>query len=125
MPIRWDKRNKRWRFEFDRYIQGRRHRTSRLLPGGWSQAQADAFDRTESARLYAVAAGVEQADPLIESAVTLYLQDKTGLKSFKSAAEHLAAIAWSYIGRPMSDLPAVAREIAEKRVIPAGDGGRG
>lgn len=124
MPIRWDKRNKRWRYEFDRYIQGRRHRTSQLLPAGWSQAQADAFDRSESARLYAVASGVEQVDPLIESAVALYLQDKTALKSYKSAAEHLAAIAWAYIGRPMSDLPAVAREVAEKRTIPAVDGGR-
>lgn len=50
MSIRWDTRNKRWRYEFDRYIQGRRHRLSRLLPRGWSQAQADAYDRTEGAR---------------------------------------------------------------------------
>ena len=125
MPIRWDKRNRRWRWEFDRYIQGRRYRTSRLLPAGWSQAQADAFDRTESARLYAVASGVEQVDPLIEAAVTLYLQDKTALKSHKSATEHLAAIAWAYVGRTMSDLPEVAREVAEKRLVPAVDGGRG
>lgn len=55
MSIRWDTRNKRWRYEFDRYIQGRRHRLSRLLPRGWSQAQADAYDRTEGARLYALA----------------------------------------------------------------------
>lgn len=112
MSIRWDSRNKRWRFEFDRYVQGQRHRASRLLPAGWSQAQADAFDRTEGARLWGIATGVEQADPLIDSAVALYLQDKIGLKSYKSAAEHLAAIAWAYVGKPMSELPAVARSVA-------------
>lgn len=111
MSIRWDTRNKRWRFEFDRHIQGGRKRASRLLPKGWSQAQADAYDRAEGARLYAIAAGIEQEQPLIETAVTLYLQDKTALKSYKSAAEHLAAIAWAYVGKTMAQLPEVAREI--------------
>lgn len=114
MSIRWDSRNKRWRWEFDRRIAGQRQRFSRLLPRGWSQAQADAYDRTESGRLYAVASGVEQADPLIDQAVKLYLSDKRGLKSFRSAAEHLAAVLWAYTGKPMSALPAVAREIADK-----------
>lgn len=111
MSIRWDKRNKRWRFEFDRYVQGGRKRSSRLLPKGWSQAQADAYDGIETARLYSVATGVDQADPLIDSAVQLYLQDKTSLKSHKAAMEHLAAIAWAYVGKPMSALPEVARQI--------------
>lgn len=112
MSIRWDTRNKRWRFEFKRSIQGRRHRVSQLLPIGWSQAQADAFDRTESARLYAVASGVQRADPLIDEAVALYLRDKTALKSYKATAEHLAAIAWAYVGKRLSELPEVSREIA-------------
>lgn len=112
MSIRWDTRNKRWRFEFDRHIRGRRHRASKLLPVGWSQAQADAYDRAEGARLYAVATGIEQADPLIESAVLLYLRDKSALKSHRSAVEHLAAIHWAYAGKPMSALPEVARAVA-------------
>lgn len=119
MPTRWDKRNKRWRYEFDRYIHGQRQRTSRLLPAGWSQAQADAFDRAESARLYAVAAGIEQSEPLIDEAVALWLRDKTALKAYKAAAQHLAAVMWAFTGRRMSELPAVAREIAERRQIPA------
>ncbi len=120
MPIRWDTRNKRWRFEFDRVIEGRRHRLSRLLPRGWSQAQADAYDRKEGGRLYAVAAGLEQRDPLIDEAVVLYLRDKTELKSYKATAEHLAAIAWAYTGKPLSELPAVARDVAERAdVAPA------
>jgi integrase len=120
MSIRWDTRNKRWRYEFDRVIEGRRHRLSRLLPKGWSQAQADAYDRKEGGRLYAAAAGLEQRDPLIDEAVVLYLRDKTGLKSYKATAEHLAAIAWAYAGKPLSALPAVAREVVEKaEVAPA------
>lgn len=115
MSIRWDTRNKRWRFEFDRYIQGERKRLSRLLPRGWSQAQADAYDRTECARLYAVASGVEDDDPLIDRAVVLYLGDKKELKSYKTAAEHLAAISPAYEGKPMSALPDVARFVAANR----------
>ena len=114
-PNRWDTRNKRWRFEFDRVIEGRRQRTSRLLPRGWSQAQADAFDRREAGRLYAVGTGIERADPLIDTAVLHYLQDKTHLKSFHSARENLAAIAWAYSGKPLSELAAVARLVNDTR----------
>jgi integrase len=115
MPIRWDPRNKRWRYEFDRLIEGRRHRVSRLLPKGWTQAQADAFDRKESGRLYAVATGIERRDSLIDEAVVLYLQDKQHLKSLKAAEQHLNEIAWAYTGKPLSALPEVAREIATCR----------
>ena len=121
MSIRWDARNKRWRYEFDRYVQGRRHRLSRLLPRGWSQAQADAYDRTESGRLYAVASGIQRDEPLIDQAVALYLRDKTHLTSYRSAAEHLAAIAWAYAGKPMSALPDVARAVVETPASAKGD----
>jgi integrase len=122
MSIRWDQRNKRWRFEFDAYVQGNRHRASRLLPRGWSKAEAEAFDRTEGARLYAVAAGIRDDDALIETAVTLYLTDKTHLKSHKTAAEHLAAIFWAYQGKRMSALQDVARDVRENRQKASGDG---
>jgi len=115
MPIRWDPRNKRWRYEFDRVIEGRRQRTSRLLPQGWTQAKADAFDRKESGRLYAVATGVERPVALIDAAVLLYLQDKTHLKSFIGARENLAAIAWAYNGKTLAELPAVARLVNDTR----------
>lgn len=120
MPIRYDARNKRWRYEFDRLIDGRRHRLSRLLPKGWSRAQADAYDLKESARLFAVAAGVERRDPLIDEAVVLYLRDKTQLKSYKATAQHLATIAWAYAGRRLSELPEVARAVVQQAdVAPA------
>lgn len=111
MPIQWDKRNKRWRFSFNRVLEGRRHRVSRLLPRGWSQAQADAFDRKEGSRLYAVACGIEHNDPLIDEAVMHYLRDRGDMKAHKATAEHLAAIAWAYAGKHMSQLTAVAAEV--------------
>lgn len=114
MSIRWDSRNKRWRFEFDRVIQGRRQRLSRLLPQGWNQAQADAYDRKEGARLYAVASGVERVDPLISDAILLYLSDKTDLKSLRSTTEHLAAIDWAIHGRRLSELPQVAIDVRDQ-----------
>ena len=115
MSIEWDSRNKRWRWAFKRTIQGRRYRSSRLLPAGWSQTQADAYDRAESGRLYALASGVQRSDPLIDEAVALYLDDKTALKSYKATAENLAAIAWAYAGKPMSQLPEVARLVSDNR----------
>lgn len=116
MPIRWDTRNKRWRYEFDRVIEGRRQRTSRLLPKGWSQAKADAFDRKESGRLYAVGAGIESgSSALIEVAVEHYLEDKTKLKSRQSVIENLAAIAWAYEGKTFAELPAVAKLVNDTR----------
>lgn len=115
MSIRWDSRNKRWRFEFDRVIEGKRQRTSRLLPKGWSQAQADAFDRKESARLYAVGSGIESQKALIDVAIDHYLKDKKHLKSYQSAAENLAAISWAYEGRTFEDLPAIAALVNQVR----------
>lgn len=120
MSIRWDSRNKRWRFELRRVIGGQRHRASRLLPKGWSEAQAHAFDAKETARLTAVAAGIEHVDPLIDDAVGLYLRDKTGLKSYKPTAEHLAAIAWAYMGKPVSALPAVAADVVARSEVAPG-----
>jgi integrase len=112
MSIRWDSRNKRWRFEFDRYHEGRRHRSSKLLPKGWSRAQADAYDRKEGSRLSAIASGIAREEPLIDEAVILYIRDKQHLKSYRSAVEHLGSIAWAYAGRPITALPEVAQEVA-------------
>lgn len=115
MSISWDKPNKRWRYQFDRYIAGRRHRASRLLPRGWSQAQADAFDRRESARLYDIASGGERSTALIDDAVAHYLRDKRHLKSYTEAAGNLAQIAWAYEGKPLSALHEVAKLVNDTR----------
>ena len=113
MPVHWDKRNKVWRFQFNRVIEGKQIRAGRLLPAGWSKSQADAYERKESARLYAVGSGVTKPELLIEKAVAHYLRDKTHLKSYKGAAENLAAIAWAYRGKTFDEVADVARLICE------------
>lgn len=114
MSISWDSTEKRWRFFFRRVIAGRRWRSTRLLPKGWSRAQADTFDLKETQRLFAAASGVGSRDPLIDDAVRLYLTDKTALKSHRQATEHLAAIAWAYSGKRMSQLAEVAADTAAR-----------
>lgn len=113
MPIRWDARNKRWRFEFDRSLPNGRHRASRLLPQGWTRTQADAFDRAETARLYALATGVERPQRLIDDAVLVYLQERgPQLRNRANLEIQFAAFFHAFTGRPITDLPAVAREYA-------------
>lgn len=114
MSIHWDAENKRWRFMFRRVVGGARHRSTRLLPKGWSRAQADAFDLKETARLFEVASGGGNRDPLIDEAVVLYLDDKKHLKSYQAAREHLAALTWAYEGRRMSELAAVAADASRR-----------
>lgn len=126
MSIHWDALKKRWRFEFKRVVGGRRHRATRLLPPGWNRTKADAFDRKETARLFAAAAGVDGGQVSVEHCVELYLRERAPeLKSSKTAAEHLAAIYWSYQSKSIADLADIAREVvaanakAESPLAPA------
>lgn len=114
MSIYYDKGRRRYRFEFDRVIEGRRVRATKLLPKAWNQAQADKFDREESGRLYALAQGIEKQAPLIDVAVRHYLDSKRHLKSFIQAARHLNAALEYYKGRRMNELADVSAEIIEK-----------
>lgn len=101
-------------FQFDRYIPGAgRQRANRVLPKTWTKPQALEFDRIECARLYALATGVTQPEPLIEDAVLLYLQQHApSLKNFKDLQGALALCHSYYAGKPLSTLPDVARKYA-------------
>lgn len=113
MSVSYDKRNKAWRFQFDRYIAGQRVRASQLLPKGWSRAEVDTFDRQESARLYAVATGVVKPEPMIEDAVLLYLEHHApSLKSERNIIRELKAFHDFYAGKPFSALPEIALKYA-------------
>lgn len=110
-------------FEFRRTVAGHRLRVRKHLPKTWNQAQADAFDRAESARLYAEAAGVTKPDPGIEEAVACYLKERAPtLKDQHNRIAELARIFHYYQGRPLSSLPDVCRAITIKekdRLAPA------
>lgn len=105
----------RWYYQFDRVIAGQRQRANRLLPQGWTRAQAQAYDQRETARLYEAATGGEQLSPLIDEAVLLYLQDHgpQGKHPRKNHADMQGALALLhpfYAGRRMAELGAIVDE---------------
>lgn len=112
MPIYRDKDRGCFVFEFSRYIDGQRVRATKRLPRTWNQGQADAFDRKESAKLYAVATGTGGAHHLIENAVALYVIHRIPkLKHGKNVANELSEIQDFYIGRPLTALGDVSKAI--------------
>lgn len=121
MPVYFDKAKKRWRFTFNRVIRrdgrGKRTRATKLLPAGWSAARRDQYDREESARLYAIASGLEQPEPTIDQAVALYLDERVpNLENGKKVAQDLAHLVQpvDYLsGRPISQFADVAASYAK------------
>lgn len=126
MPIYRRKDRGCFVFEFDRVIEGAgRIRTRKSLPRAWNQAQADAFDRKECARLYAIAQGVGNHDHLIEDAVALYLVHRVPeLKHGRAYAADLALLEPYYQGRPLSALPDVCKtyRLRAERITAKGKG---
>lgn len=113
MPVYFDKQKERWRFTFNRKIRHVRHRASKLMPAGWTRARAETFDRQETARLYALATGIERREPLIDEAVDLYRANRLQHQRGGSKAErHLAALLPYYRGQPVSALPDISRTYA-------------
>lgn len=115
MSVYRDKKSGRYLFQFDREIEGKRVRTRKLLPATRSKAQADAFDRKETARLYALASCPEREEHSIADAVAVYLRERApNLKTHKGVEKELGLMYWVYKGRPLTDLPDVCKEYAKK-----------
>lgn len=112
MPVHFDKDSQRWRFKFDRVVSGRQFRASRLLPKGWSKAQAHDYDRREVARLYDIASGKTANQPLITEAVKMYVDERCPyLKHGDNQVKVLAYIYEHYKGKTLDKLPEVARAL--------------
>jgi integrase len=107
-----------WLFQFDRVIPGAgRQRANRVLPKGWSRADANAYDQKESARLYALATGVKQQRHLIEDAVLVYLQQHAvSLKNHGDILSALEILQPFYAGKGMDQLAEVADEYRDKAI---------
>lgn len=114
MSIYRDKPTGQWRFDFDRRINGTRVRQRQLLPAGWTRAQADAFDRKESAALYAVASGIAKPQYLIDAAVACYAKERVPhLKAGANTLREIEACRDWWEGRPIEALPDVCAEYAD------------
>ena len=115
MSVYRDKVRGCWVFEFSRRINGRRVRTRKLLPPTWTRSQADAYDRQQSASLYATASGTSTADPPIDRAVLVYLKERAPeLKNRAVVEANLALVRWAYKGKTMAQLPEVCQAITKK-----------
>lgn len=111
MPAYYDKARKRWRYEFDRLVDGQRQRARKLLPRDWTAAQAQAYARQQDAKLYAAVTGARQGEPLISEAVALYLQEHApSLKNRDKLRADLALCFGWYEGRTMGQLADVVAE---------------
>jgi integrase len=120
MPVYFDQRNKRWRFEFDRKIEGRRLRATKLLPKAWDAKAADQYAREEESRLYALATGQVKEDFSISAAVKLYIEEKLpGLKSREDYEREFENLYPLYKGHAISQLPKVADKIMKLSVTAA------
>lgn len=73
MSVYFDRAKQRYRFMFRRQIGGRLHRLTRLLPKGFTKAQADRYDRDETARLFAQAG---RNEPTLSACVRLYVDHR-------------------------------------------------
>lgn len=122
MSISRNKKRGCFVFDFSRTIEGQRVRTTKSLPRSWNQAQADAYDRQESAKLYALATRVEHADFLIEDAVAKYVAERCPeLKHGKGCALELQDLMPFYLGRPLTSLVDVCKTIRLKSKKRNGD----
>ena len=109
----------RYRFSFFRHIEGQRHRLTKLLPAGWSEAEADAFDRKETARLLAEAHGIRKNESL-DDAVWYYEHERMPkLKSATSVKNDLEQLKPYYEGKTYADLSAISREYGRTALSPA------
>ncbi|GAA4400547.1 tyrosine-type recombinase/integrase [Quisquiliibacterium transsilvanicum] len=116
MSLYFDEARGRWRWQFKATLDGQRHRSSRLLPRGWSEAQARRYDEQETARTYArLSTGKRVSSvPLIDVAVDLYLRERVPqLRDGLNAARNLAHLFPDYQGRGMDEIGKVARAYAK------------
>jgi integrase len=123
MSTYFNKDKSRWIFDFDKVIGGHRIRATKTLPAGWNRAKAQAFDKAETDRLYAIATGATKERPLISDAVALYYKHQCGkLKNGDGVKKELARIHQYFDGRYIDELADVAREYANAerdRLTPA------
>lgn len=106
----------RWLFQFDRVIPGAgRQRANRVLPKGWSRADANKYDERETSRLYALATGVRQERALIEDAVLVYLEEHAvNLKNHDDILAALDILHPFYQGKTLDQLRDVGAAYVKK-----------
>ena len=112
MPIHFDNTEGRWRFTFNRVIDGHgRVRATKLLPKGYTKRQAHDFDQEETARLFKEAKSPNTERRTIAAAVKIYCEEVIPkLKAGDKQLKEFVIMFDAYKGRYIDELPEVARE---------------
>ena len=78
MPIETITKNgkRRYRWTFERVIEGKRVRKTKILPAGLSAAAADKLGREWDAETYSIETGIKKPVVTIGECVSLHFQDK-------------------------------------------------
>jgi integrase len=113
MPITYDKSKKRWRFKFERVINGQLIRSTKVLPAGFTREDAEKYDKEQTAILYASATGIREKT--IDDAVLLYCQEHCpSLKRGDDLIRQLQIEFETYTGKTIAEFPQVASAIRKQ-----------
>lgn len=114
MSVYFDRAKQRWRFSFNRIVQGRRRRFTKLLPAGWDRGRAEAYDREQGARLYALSTGVEKPALSLAGAVQLYIDHRLPqLRDRHNIGRELALMVDDIERHPLPEVGTMARRYAQ------------
>lgn len=118
MPLRKHK-NGRTQFEFNRVINGKRYRATKLLPKAWTARQCQEYDQKETAKLYALASG-QTVDATIDDAVAIYLKEHAStLKTFEALEKEFLHNTPHFTGRRLDELNLVVQSICKEKISEA------
>lgn len=110
MPVSFDKQKKRWRFKFERVINGQSIRATKVLPAGYTRSEAEKYGEQETKRLFQVATGTKE--PTIDDAILIYCQERCPqLKRGDEIIAQLRRDYENYAGIQISRLAEVAAKI--------------
>jgi integrase len=107
MPIETINKNgrRRYRWTFERVIEGQRIRKTKILPSGISAREADELGRKWDAEVYGLATGAKKAKVTIGECVGIHVADKgTSWKDMKTRIQVLTKYAPEYEDQDALDL---------------------
>lgn len=105
---------KRFRWKFERVIEGQRIRKTKLVPAGFSAREADELGRKWETDIYAVASGTKKSIVTIGECVRIHVGDKSaGWKDAKIRRQVLAKYVLEYADQDALDLYAWSVRFAD------------
>lgn len=114
MSIHYDSSKGAYRYAFNRKINGKKVRATKLLPKGWTREEADAYDVRQSKELYTQYSTGAHLRPKIEDAVLLYLKEHChALKTYQEYVDEYERLLPLYEGKYFEDLPDVCIAIQQ------------